>query len=140
MAKKITRKLKLIIPAAKATAAPPLGPAIGGLVNIGEFVKQFNEQTKDKAGMMMTCVLTAYDDRSFDFEIKTSPISALIKKELGIESGSGKNRQKKVGKLTQAQLRKIAEEKLPDLNAMTVEAAMEMVKGSARSMGVDVAE
>ncbi len=136
----MTKKLKLLIPAGKATAAPPLGPAIGGLVNIGEFIKQFNEMTKEKAGMIMTCMLTAYDDRSFEFELKTSPISSLIKKELGIESGSGKNRQKKVGKLTLAQLESIAKEKLPDLNATSLEAAMQMVRGSARSMGVDVAE
>ena len=139
MAKKITKTLKLQVKGGQANPAPPLGPALGQAgVNIGEFVNQFNDQTKDKMGETVTVVLNAYDDRTFDFVLKTPPVSGMIKKALNIKSGSGKNRVKKVGKLTQAQLRAIAEEKIVDLNAHDVEAAMKIVAGTACSMGVEV--
>ena len=139
MAKAIKKVLKLQVKGGQANPAPPLGPALGQAgVNIGEFVNQFNEQTRDKMGETVTVVLTAYDDRTFDFVLKTAPVSGMIKKALNLTSGSGKNRAKKVGKLTQAQLRAIAEEKIVDLNAHDVEDAMKIVAGTARSMGVDV--
>lgn len=139
MAKAIKKVLKLQVKGGQANPAPPLGPALGQAgVNIGEFVNQFNDQTRDKMGETVTVVLNAYDDRTFDFVLKTPPVSGMIKKALNIKSGSGKNRTKKVGKLTQAQLRAIAEEKIVDLNAHDVEAAMKIVAGTARSMGVDV--
>lgn len=139
MAKAIKKVLKLQVKGGQANPAPPLGPALGQAgVNIGEFVNQFNDQTRDKMGETVTVVLNAYDDRTFDFVLKTPPVSGMIKKALNIKSGSGKNRTKKVGKLTQAQLRAIAEEKIVDLNAHDVEAAMKIVAGTARSMGVEV--
>ncbi|MCB9809155.1 50S ribosomal protein L11 [Candidatus Nomurabacteria bacterium] len=139
MAKAIKKTLKLQVKGGQANPAPPLGPALGQAgVNIGEFVNQFNEQTKDKMGETVTVVLNAYEDRTFDFVLKTPPVSGMIKKALNIKSGSGKNRTKKVGKLSQAQLRAIAEEKIVDLSAHDVEAAMKIVAGTARSMGVDV--
>jgi large subunit ribosomal protein L11 len=139
MAKKLTKQLKLQVKGGQANPAPPLGPALGQAgVNIGEFVNQFNDATKDKMGETVSVVLNVYDDRSFDFVLKTAPVSAMIKKAAGIKSGSGKNKVKKVGSLTQDQLRAIAEEKLPDLNANDVEAAMKIVEGSARSMGVEI--
>lgn len=138
MAKKITKKLKLQIPAGKATPAPPVGPALGQAgINIGEFVNQFNEKTRDKMGNIIPVEITVYDDRSFDFIMKVSPMSSLILKKLGKEKGSGKAPSQKVGTLTKAQVREIAEEKMPDLNANDVEAAMKIVEGTARSMGVD---
>lgn len=139
MAKKITKKLKLQIPAGKATPAPPVGPALGQAgINIGEFVNQFNEKTRDKMGNIIPVEITVYEDRTFDFIMKVSPMSALILKKLGKEKGSGKTPAQKVGTLTKAQVREIAEEKMPDLNANDVEAAMKIVEGTARSMGVDV--
>jgi len=138
MAKKLARKMKLQIPAGKAAPAPPLGPALGQAgVNIGEFVNQFNEKTREMQGVV-SVVLSVYDDRSFDFVLKTSPVSSLIKAAIGVKSGSQKPGIKKAGKITKAQVREIAEYKLPDLNAHDVEAAMKIVEGSARSMGIDV--
>lgn len=139
MAKKITKKLKLQIPAGKATPAPPVGPALGQAgINIGEFVNQFNEKTRDKMGNVIPVEITVYEDRTFDFIMKVSPMSNLILKKLGKDKGSGKTPSQKVGTLTKDQVREIAEEKMPDLNANDVEAAMKIVEGTARSMGVDV--
>lgn len=139
MAKKITKKLKLVIPAGKATPAPPTGPALGQAgVNIGEFVKQFNDATAKMAGDVIPVEITVYEDRTFTFVLKTSPATNLILKALGKEKGSGKNAVSKVGTLTQAQLREIAEKKMPDLNANDIEAAMKIIAGSARSMGVEI--
>jgi large subunit ribosomal protein L11 len=139
MAKKIQRILKLQIPAGVATPAPPLGPALGQVgVNIGEFVKQFNEKTRELTGDLVSVVLTVYEDRSFSFEVKGSPASFLIKKALKIEKGSGTPNTNKVGKLTKAQVREIAEKKMIDLNADTIEAAEKIIEGTARSMGVEI--
>jgi large subunit ribosomal protein L11 len=139
MAKKITKKLKLQIPAGKATPAPPVGPALGQAgINIGEFVNQFNEKTRDKMGSIIPVEISVYEDRTFDFIMKVSPMSSLILKKLGKDKGSGKTPSQKVGTLTLDQAREIAEEKMPDLNANDVEAAMKIVAGTARSMGVDV--
>lgn len=139
MAKKVTKVIKLQIPAGKATPTPPVGPALGQAgVNIGQFVTQFNAATAKQAGDIIPVEISVYEDRSFTFVCKTPPASNLIIKALGIEKGSGTNLTKKVGKLTQAQLREIAEKKMPDLNANSVEAAMKMVAGTARSMGVEV--
>jgi large subunit ribosomal protein L11 len=139
MAKKITKKLKLQIPAGKATPAPPVGPALGQAgINIGEFVNQFNEKTRDKMGNIVPVEITVYEDRTFDFIMKVAPMSNLILKALGKDKGSGKTPSQKVGTLTKAQVREIAETKMPDLNANDVEAAMKIVEGTARSMGVDV--
>lgn len=139
MAKKITKKLKLQIPAGKATPAPPVGPALGQAgINIGEFVNQFNEKTRDKMGSIVPVEITVYEDRTFDFIMKVAPMSNLILKALGKDKGSGKTPSQKVGTLTKAQVREIAETKMPDLNANDVEAAMKIVEGTARSMGVDV--
>ena len=141
MAQKVTGYIKLQIPAAKATASPPVGPALGQHgVNISQFIKEFNERTKDQAGLKIPVVITVYSDRSFTFITKTPPVPVLIKKALGLESGSGKPNKTKVGQLTQAQVREIAEKKMPDLNAANIESAMSMVKGTARSMGVTVAD
>ncbi len=138
MAKKLTKKMKLQVPAGKAVPAPPLGPALGQAgVNIGEFVNQFNDKTREMKGIV-SVVLSVYDDRSFDFILKTAPASSLIKQTVGIAAGSQKPGVKKAGKLTSAQVREIAEHKLPDLNAHDVEAAMKIIEGTARSMGVDV--
>jgi large subunit ribosomal protein L11 len=139
MAKQAVKKLKLQIPGGKATPAPPVGPALGQAgINIGEFVNQFNEKTRDKMGVIIPVEISVYDDRSFDFILKVSPMSRLILKALGKEKGSGKSPAQKIGVLTEAQVREIAEEKMPDLNAASVEAAMKIVAGTARSMGVDV--
>ena len=139
MAKKVTKKLKLVIAAGKANPAPPVGPALGQAgVNIGEFVKQFNDATKAMMGDVVPVEISVYEDRTFTFVLKTPPASNLILKALGIEKGSGKNTVAKVGKLTKAQVREIAEKKMPDLNANDIEAAMKIIEGSARSMGVDV--
>ncbi len=138
MAKKVTKKLKLQIPAGKATPAPPVGPALGQAgINIGEFVNQFNEKTRDKMGNIIPVEISVYEDRTFDFVMKVSPMSRLILKALGKEKGSGKAPSQKVGTLTKDQVRAIAEEKMPDLNANDIEAAMKIVEGTARSMGVD---
>lgn len=139
MAKKVTAIVKLQIPAGKATPAPPVGTALGPHgVNIVEFTKDFNARTADQAGMIIPVVLTVYQDRSFTFITKTPPVPVLIKKAVGIELGSGEPNKKKIAKLSQDQLREIAETKMPDLNASSVEAAMSMVAGTARSMGVEV--
>lgn len=139
MAKKVTGFIKLQIPAGKATPAPPVGPALGQHgVNIMEFVKQFNEKTAKQVGLIIPVVITVYQDRSFTFILKTPPAAVLIKKACKIESGSGVPNKTKVAKITEAQLREIAEMKMPDLNAASVEAAMSMIAGTARSMGVTV--
>ncbi len=141
MAKKVTGFIKLQVPGGKANPAPPIGPALGQHgVNIPGFCKEFNERTKNDVGMIIPVVITVYSDRSFTFITKTPPVPVLIKKALNIETASGVPNKTKVGQLTQAQLREIAEKKMPDLNAGSIEAAMSMVKGTARSMGVTVAE
>ena len=139
MAKKIIKKVKVIAPAGKATPAPPLGPTLGQAgVNIGDFTKKFNDATKTMIGDMIPVVITVYDDRSYDFVLKTPPASSLILKAVGIEKGSGKHAIKRAGTITKAQVRAIAERKLPDLNASDIDAAMKIIEGSCRSMGVDV--
>ncbi len=139
MAKKITGYIKLQIPAGKATPAPPVGPALGQHgVNIMEFCKSYNEKTASQAGLVIPVVITVYADRSFSFITKTPPAAVLIKKALKIEKGSGIPNRTKVGKITKAQLQEIAELKKPDLNAASTEAAMTMIAGTARSMGVEV--
>ncbi|BDG62160.1 50S ribosomal protein L11 [Caldinitratiruptor microaerophilus] len=141
MAKKVTAVVKLALPAGKATPAPPVGPALGQHgVNIMAFCKEYNERTKDQVGLVIPVEITIYEDRSFTFVTKTPPTSVLIKKALGIETASGEPNRKKVGKLTRAQLREIAQIKMPDLNTTDIEAAMRLVAGSARSMGVEVEE
>ena len=141
MAKKVSAIVKLQIPAGSATPAPPVGTALGPHgVNIMEFVKAFNAQTADKQGLIIPVVMTVYQDRSFTFITKTPPAAVLIKKELGLQSASGEPNKKKVGKIPKAQLQKIAELKKPDLNAASLEAAMSMVAGTARSMGITVEE
>jgi len=141
MAKKVSSIVKIQIPAGKATPAPPIGSVLGPKgINIAGFVKEFNDKTASQAGMIIPCVITIFDDRSFSFVLKTPPAAVLIRKEAGIEKGSGKPNKEKVAKLTQSQVRKIAEIKMPDLNASTIEAAMAMVAGTARSMGVEVVE
>lgn len=141
MAQKVTGYVKLQIPAGKATPAPPVGPALGQHgINIAAFTKEFNERTKNDAGLIIPVVITVYADRSFTFITKTPPVPVLIKKALNIETASGRPNRDKVGQLTKEQLRKIAETKMPDLNAASIEAAMSMVAGTARSMGVTVEE
>ncbi len=141
MAKKVTGMIKLQLAAGKATPAPPVGPALGQHgVNIMGFCKEFNAKTADKAGLIIPVVITVYQDRSFSFILKTPPAAVLIKKELGLESGSGVPNRTKVGNITKEQIRKIAELKMPDLNAATIESAMSMIEGTARSMGVVVVE
>ena len=141
MAKKVTGMIKLQLPAGKATPAPPVGPALGQHgVNIMGFCKEFNAKTANQAGLIIPVVITVYQDRSFSFILKTPPAAVLIKKELGLESGSGVPNRTKVGTLTKDQVRKIAELKMPDLNAATIETAMSMIEGTARSMGVSIAE
>ena len=136
---KVVKKIKLQIPGGKATPAPPIGTVLGPAgVNIGDFVNKFNEATKDKPGIIIPVDMTVYDDRSFTFVLKVSPMPRLILKALGIDKGSGKTPLKKAGTLTRAQVREIAETKMPDLNAGSVEAAERMVEGTARSMGVDI--
>lgn len=141
MAKKVTGMIKLQLQAGKASPAPPVGPSLSQHgVNIMGFCKEFNEKTKDKMGYIIPVVITVYQDRSFSFIMKTPPAAVLIKKAAGIESGSGVPNKNKVAKLTQEQLRTIAETKMNDLNAASVEAAMAMIKGTAKSMGVTVEE
>ncbi|MBU6323495.1 MAG: 50S ribosomal protein L11 [Patescibacteria group bacterium] len=135
----VVKKIKLQIPGGKATPAPPVGTALGPAgVNIGQFVTQFNDATKDKMGTIIPVELSVYDDRSFTFVLKVSPASRLILKALGIEKGSGKTPTTKAGTLTKAQVAEIAAEKMPDLNAGSPEAAARLIEGTARSMGVDV--
>ena len=141
MAKKVTAIIKLQVNAAKATPAPPIGPALGQHgVNIPGFCKEFNARTAKQEGYIIPVVITVYSDRSFTFITKTPPVPVLIKKTLGIESASARPNRDKVAQLTQAQVREIAEKKMPDLNAASIEAAMSMVKGTARSMGITVEE
>ena len=139
MAKKVTGYIKLQIAAGKATPAPPVGPALGQHgVNIMGFTKEFNERTKNDIGLIIPVVITVYADRSFSFVTKTPPAAILIKKACGIESGSGVPNKTKVAKITKEQIQKIAETKMPDLTAATLETAMSMIAGTARSMGVEV--
>ncbi len=139
MAKKITAQIKLQIMGGAANPAPPVGPALGQHgVNIQSFCKEFNDKTQDKKGEVVPIIISVYEDRSFSFIMKTPPVPELIKKAAGIEKGSAKPLQEKVGKITKAQVRQIAEKKMPDLNAHTVEAAMSMVEGTARNMGVTI--
>ncbi|MCI8416852.1 MAG: 50S ribosomal protein L11 [Lachnospiraceae bacterium] len=141
MAKKVTGYSKLQIPAGKATPAPPVGPALGQHgVNIVEFTKQFNARTADQDGMIIPVVITVYADRSFSFITKTPPAAVLLKKECKIQSGSGVPNKTKVATITKAQLQKIAEIKMPDLNAANVDSAMSMIAGTARSMGITVVD
>ena len=141
MAKKVTGMIKLQLAAGKATPAPPVGPALGQHgVNIMGFCKEFNAKTANQAGLIIPVVITVYQDRSFSFILKTPPAAVLIKKELGLKSGSGVPNKTKVGKITKEQIKKIAEMKMPDLNAATIESAMSMIEGTARSMGVTVEE
>jgi large subunit ribosomal protein L11 len=138
MAKEIKQKLKLQIPAGKAAPAPPLGPALGQAgINIGEFTKQFNDATADKMGDIIPVVVNVYDDRSYDITYKTPPASSLIKKALNIKSGSGRNLVKKVGKLSREQAEEIAKVKMEDLSATDMDAAVKIIYGTARSMGVE---
>jgi len=140
MAKKVVALIKLAIPAGKANPAPPIGPALGQHgVNIMAFCKEYNARTQDKVGLVVPVEISVFEDRSFTFILKTPPASVLIKKAAGIEKGSGEPRTKKVGTISRAQLREIAETKLPDLNANDVDAAMKIVEGTARNMGVTVA-
>ena len=139
--KKIKAVVKIQIPAGKATAGPPIGSSLGPHgINIGLFVKDFNERTAKQAGMIIPVIMTIYEDRSFEFVLKTPPVAVLIKKELGLEKGSSAPNKTKVGKLSKAQVESIAKTKMPDLNAASFEAAVSMVKGTARSMGVTVEE
>ena len=141
MAKKITAVVKLQLPAGKATPGPPVGSSLGPHgINIPAFTKEFNEKTASQAGLIIPVVITIYADRSFTFIMKTPPAPILILKALGIESGSGVPNKNKVGKLTKEQVQKIAETKMVDLNAASLEAAMSMIKGTARSMGIEVEE
>ena len=141
MAKKITKMVKLQVPAGKATPAPPVGPALGqAVVNIMSFVKDFNDRTAKQAGLIIPVEITVYEDRSFTFICKTPPAAVLLKKAAGLEKASGEPNKNKVGKVTRAQVKEIAETKMPDLNANTVEAAMRLVEGTARSMGIEVTD
>ena len=141
MAQKVTGYIKLQIPAGKATPAPPVGPALGQHgVNIMAFTKEFNERTQKDAGLIIPVVITVYADRSFTFVTKTPPAADLIKKACNIETASGEPNKKKVAKITKEQIKQIAETKMPDLNAATIEAAMSMIAGTARSMGVEVVD
>jgi large subunit ribosomal protein L11 len=141
MAKKVVALIKLALPAGKANPAPPVGPALGQHgVNIMAFCKEYNARTQEKVGLVIPVEISVFEDRSFTFILKTPPASVLIKKAAGIERGSGEPRTKKVGSITRAQLKEIAETKMPDLNANDVEAAMNIVEGTARNMGVTVSD
>ena len=141
MAKKVIGQIKLQIPAGKATPAPPVGPALGQHgVNIMGFCKEFNAKTAEQNGLIIPVVITVYQDRSYSFITKTPPAAVLIKKACKIESGSGEPNKKKVAKITKSQIKEIAELKLPDLNAASIESAMSMIEGTASSMGVTVEE
>lgn len=141
MAKKITGFIKLQIPGGAANPSPPVGPALGQKgVNIMQFCKAFNAQTQNEKGMIIPVVITVYADKSFTFITKVPPVAVLVKKAAGIETASGEPNRKKVGKITKAQVKEIAEKKMPDLNTIDIEAAMRMVAGTARSMGVDVVD
>ena len=137
--KEVVKQIKLQIEAGKATPAPPVGPALGSSgVNIMQFVKEFNDRTASQAGLIIPVVISVYKDKSFDFITKVPPVAVLIRKTLGIQKGSGKPNKDKVAKITKEQVRAIAEQKMPDLNAASIETAMKMVAGTARSMGVVV--
>ena len=137
--KRIEKQFKIVAPGGQATPAPPLGPALGAAgVNPGQFIQAFNERTRELNGKVVGCVVTVYNDRTFDFEVKSSPAAVLIRDAAGVEKGSGEPDKDKVGSITRDQVRQIAEEKLADLNAGTVESAMRMIEGTARSMGVTV--
>ena len=139
MAKKVKAVVKVQIQAGKATAAPPVGTALGPHgINMGQFIKEYNERTASLAGTVVPAVVTVFEDRSYTFVTKSPPAADLIRREAGIEKGSGKPNKEKVGKISRAQVKKIAETKLADLNATSVEGAMKMVEGTARSMGVEV--
>lgn len=139
MAKKVIKKLKLQIPGGKATPAQPVGPALGQAgINIGEFVTKFNEATKASIGDIIPVEISVYEDRTFSFTLKTPPAASLLLKAAGVEKGSGKHATSRAGKVSKAQIREIAEKKLPDLNANSVEQAMKIIEGTARSMGIDV--
>ncbi len=141
MAKRLVKQFKVLAAGGQATPAPPLGPALGASgIHPGQFVQQFNERTKDLAGKVVGCVIRVYHDRSFDFEIKSSPASVLIKEAAGVEKGSGVPNTVKVGTIDADQVRAIAREKLQDLNAPNVEAAVKIIAGTARSMGITVEE
>ena len=141
MAKKVVALIKLAIPAGKANPAPPIGPALGQHgVNIMAFCKEYNARTAEKVGLVVPVEISVFEDRSFTFILKTPPASVLIKKAIGIEKGSGQPNKEKVGAITRAQLKEIAETKMPDLNANDIEAAMRIVEGTARNMGVTVAD
>ena len=141
MAKKLVNQIKVQAPGGKATPAPPLGPVLGQAgINIGEFVNQFNEQTRDQMGEIVPAVISVFDDRSFTFILKTSPASRLILKAIGKDKGSGKNLTAKAGTITRAQVREVAEKKMVDLNAASIEAAMKTIEGTCRSMGVTVVD
>lgn len=141
MAKKVIGLIKLQIPAGKATPAPPVGPALGQHgVNIMQFCKEYNARTEKQAGLIVPVVITVYQDNTFTFVTKTPPVAVLIKKAIGIESGSAKPNVQKVGKITKEQVKEIATLKMPDINAASLEAAMSMVEGTARSMGITIAE
>ena len=139
MAKNVVKKLKLQIPAGKAAPAPPLGPALGQAgINIGEFTREFNDATQDKMGDVIPVIVNVYDDRTYSITYKTPPASFLIKKAAGVKKASGKNLIKKAGKITKDQIKEIAEIKMVDLNAHNIEAAMKIIEGSARSMGIEI--
>ena len=141
MARKIVKVVKLQVPAGKATPAPPVGPALGQAgVNIMAFVKDFNERTAKQVGLIIPVEITVFEDRSFTFITKTPPAAILLKKAAGIETASGEPNKKKVAKVSRDKVREIAESKMPDLNAANVEAAMRMVEGTARSMGIDIVD
>jgi large subunit ribosomal protein L11 len=141
MAKRLEKQIKVLAPGGKATPAPPLGPALGAAgVNPGQFVQQFNERTKDLKGKVVACLIRVYHDRSFDFEVKSSPASVLIKEAAGVEKGSASPAAQKVGTIKREQLRSIAQEKAKDLNSGNIESAMKVIEGTARSMGITVVE
>ena len=141
MAKKLIKQVKVQAVGGKATPAPPLGPVLGQAgINIGEFVNQFNEQTRERMGEVVPTVINVYDDRSFDFIVKVSPMSRLILKKIGKDKGSGKNTVSQAGTITKAQVKEVAEEKMPDLNAASIEAAMKTVEGTCYSMGIKVVD
>jgi len=141
MAKKVIAEIRLQLPAGKATPAPPVGPALGQRgVNIMEFCKRFNAQTADKAGMLLPVIITVYEDRSFTFIVKTPPASFLLKKAAGLDKGSSEAKRKVVGKVKRKQIEEIAKMKMPDLNTDDLEAAMRIIEGTAKSMGIEVVE
>jgi len=141
MAKQIKSQVKLQIPAGQASPAPPVGPALGQHgINIGDFVTQFNEKTKDQMGYIIPVELTVYEDRSFDFVTKTPPASDFIKKAINLKKGSGKPNSEKVGKISRTQLREIAEKKLPDLNTHNLDSATKIIEGAAKSMGLEITD